>query len=107
MLVIFSLLVLSTFAVEARRVIRAASGSNTTGNYIIVVTDGVNHSRFMEIVDQVKNETLDSKIYEQVEGPFINIISARITADAAHKVSNNHYKIMIILFYFIFYSSRY
>ncbi|XP_019849359.1 PREDICTED: uncharacterized protein LOC109580527 [Amphimedon queenslandica] len=85
MLVVFSLLVLSTFAVEARRVIRAASGSNTTGNYIIVVTDGVNHSRFMEIVDQVKNETLDSKIYEQVEGPFINIISARITEDAAHR----------------------
>ena len=76
---------------EGRRVIRAASGSNTTGNYIIVVTDGVNHSRFMEIVDQVKNETLDSKIYEQVEGPFINIISARITEEAAHRVSNNHY----------------
>ena len=87
MLAIFLLLVASLNFAESRRVIRAASGSNTTGNYIVVVSDGTNHTRFLEIADRVKNESINSKVYEQVEGPFANIIAAKMTEDAAHRVS--------------------
>ena len=90
LLIALLLFILLKDKAESRRVIRAASGSNTTGNYIVVVSDGTNHTRFLEIADRVKNESINSKVYEQVEGPFANIIAAKMTEDAAHRVSTKN-----------------
>ena len=73
--------------VESRRVIRAAPGEETTGNYIVVMEKETNHSTFEHIADEVRNESMDHKIAEKVEGPFAKIIAAKITEEAAHRVS--------------------
>ena len=90
--------------VESRRVIRAAPGEETTGNYIVVVEKETNHSTFEHIADEVKNESVDHRIAEKVEGPFAKIIAAKMTEEGAHRVSlhkgvNNLYQLIIIKFY--------
>ena len=64
---------LTTVAVvQARRVIRADPGVETTGRYIVVLKSETNHDKFETIAD---------------EGPFAKIVTAELSEDGAHKVS--------------------
>ena len=72
--------------VESRRVIRAAPGDETTGNYIVVVEKETSHSTFEHIADEVKNESIDHRIAEKVEGSVAKILAAKLTEEAAHRV---------------------
>ena len=72
--------------VEPRRVIRAAPGEKTTGNYIVVMEKETSHSTFEHIADEVRRESIDQKLSVKVEGPFAKIVTAKLTKDAAHRV---------------------
>ena len=78
---------LTSADIGPRRVIRAAPGEETTGNYIVVIEKETSHSTFEHIADEVRNESLDHRIAEKVEGPFAKIIAAKMTEEAAHRVS--------------------
>ena len=83
----FILFVVAVSLVESRRVIRAVPGAETTGNYIVVLDKDTDHSTFELVAGEVRNKSVDHKIAEKVEGPFAKIIAAKITEEAAHKVS--------------------
>ncbi|XP_019861678.1 PREDICTED: uncharacterized protein LOC109590199 [Amphimedon queenslandica] len=72
--------------VESRRVIRAAPGEETTGNYIVVMKKETNHSTFEHIADEVRRESIDQKLSVKVGGPFAKIVTAKMTEDAAHRI---------------------
>ncbi|XP_019849379.1 PREDICTED: uncharacterized protein LOC100633843 isoform X3 [Amphimedon queenslandica] len=86
-LILFSLLGGISY-VESRRVIRAAPGEETTGNYIVVMEKETSHSTFEHIADEVRNESMDHKIAEKVEGPVAKIIAAKMTEEAAHRLKH-------------------
>ena len=71
---------------QARRVIRAAPGIETTGRYIIVLRPETSHERFEAIAEKVKSESLISDIHT-VEGPFAKMIVTKISVDEAYRVS--------------------
>ena len=75
---------------EAQRVIRAAPGTNTTGNYIVVLHDNTTRSRYEALVEEIRKESVDSDLYEKVEGSFAKVIAAKITEDSAHKVHKSN-----------------
>ena len=78
---------LTTVAVvQARRVIRADPGVETTGRYIVVLKSETSHDKFETIADEVRNESLNAAIFEKVEGPFAKIVTAELSEDGAHKV---------------------
>ena len=82
-------LLLSIVAVvQARRVIRAAPGVETTGRYIVVLKNETSHDKFETIADEVRNVSLNAAIFEKVEGLFAKIVTAELSEDGAHKVSS-------------------
>ena len=83
-IVILVLLVVT--AVQTRRVIRAAPGTKTTGQYMVVMTPETSHERFKVIAEKVQTVSLNSKI-RKMEGPFAKMIVTRLSVDEAHKVS--------------------
>ena len=85
--VLLFLIVAGISFVESRRVIRAAPGAETTGNYIVVLDKDTDHSTFELVAGEVEKESVDHKIAEKVEGPFAKIVAAKITEEAAHRVS--------------------
>ena len=84
----FSILVFISIAyvAQTRRVIRAAPGAETTGNYIVVLKENTTHNRFEAIVDEVRNKSVDSKIFEKVESPIAKVVAANISEQSAHEV---------------------
>ncbi|XP_019849384.1 PREDICTED: uncharacterized protein LOC100638844 [Amphimedon queenslandica] len=72
---------------ESPRIIRAAPGEKTTGNYIVVMGKETSHSTFEHIADEVRRESIDQKLSVKVEGPFAKILSAKLTKDAAHRIA--------------------
>ena len=81
-LVLLFLQFLST--AEPAKVIRAAPEDSTTGNYVIVLSEGTSQSRFLEIEERVKSTR--SVIYTKVNGEFAKIISANLSEHALKKV---------------------
>ena len=87
-LALIYLLITTVAVVQARRVIRAAPGVETTGRYIVVLKSETSHDKFETIADEVRNESLNAAIFEKVEGPFAKIVTAKLSEDGAHKVSS-------------------
>ena len=85
-LALIYLLITTVAVVQARRVIRAAPGVETTGRYIVVLKHETSHDKFETIADEVRNESLNAAIFEKVEGPFAKIVTAELSEDGAHKV---------------------
>ena len=85
-IVILVLLVAIATAVQTRRVIRAAPGTKTTGQYMVVMTPETSHERFKVIAEKVQTVSFNSKI-RKMEGPFAKMIVTRLSVDEAHKVS--------------------
>ena len=83
----FSILVFisATYVAQARRVIRAAPGAETTGSYIVVLKDNTAHSRFEAIADEVRKKSVDSKIFK-VESSIAKVVAADISEKSAHEV---------------------
>ena len=82
-LIIFVLLVTG---VRTRRVIRAAPGTETTGEYMVVLTPETSHERFEAIAEKIQTVSLSSKIHK-MEGPFAKMVITRLSVDEANKVS--------------------
>ena len=82
-LIIFVLLVTG---VRTRRVIRAAPGTETTGEYMVVLTPETSHERFEAIAEKIQTVSLSSKIHK-MEGPFVKMVITRLSVDEANKVS--------------------
>ena len=82
-LIIFVLLVTG---VRTRRVIRAAPGTETTGEYMVVLTPETSHERFETIAEKIQTVSLSSKIHK-MEGPFVKMVITRLSVDEANKVS--------------------
>ena len=58
------LLLLFVAAVQTRRVIRAAPGIETTGQYMVVLTPDTSHERFEAIAEKVRTQSLSSEIHK-------------------------------------------
>ena len=93
-LLILTLLLVA--AVQTHRVIRAAPGIATTGQYMVVLTPDTSHETFEAIADKVQSQSLSSKIYK-IEGSFAKVIVAKLSVDEAHKVSLKHNYICIYI----------
>ena len=79
------LVLLFTVGVQTRRVIRAAPGIQTTGQYMVVLTPDISHERFEAIAEIVQTQSLSSEIHK-IEGPFAKIFVATLSVEEAHKV---------------------
>ena len=79
------LILLFSVVVQTRRVIRAAPGIPTTGQYMVVLATDTSHERFEAIAEEVQTHSLSSKI-QTIEGPFTKMIVAKLSIDEAHKV---------------------
>ena len=84
-LVLIIVLLLVT-GVRTRRVIRAAPGTETTGEYMVVLTPETSHERFEVIAEKIQTVSLSSKIHK-MEGPFAKMVVTRLSVDEANKVS--------------------
>ena len=84
--ILFSLLPLLTTVVQARRVIRAAPGIETTGQYMVVLTPDTSHERFEAVAKKIQSESFNSEMHK-MESPFGKIIVTKLSVDEAHKVS--------------------
>ena len=80
------LVLLCSVVVQTRRVIRAAPGTETTGQYMVVLATDTSHERFEAIAEEVRSHFLSSKI-KKIEGIFAKIIVAKLSADEADLVS--------------------
>ena len=80
------LVLLLTAVVRTRRVIRAAPGIETTGQYMVVLTPETSDEQFETIAKKIQSESLSSEMYK-MESPFVKIIVAKLSIDEAHKVS--------------------
>ena len=74
--------------VQTSRVIRAAPGIKTTGQYMVALTLDTSHERFETIADKVQSQSLSSEI-RKLEGQFAKVIVAKLSEAEAHKVSLN------------------
>ena len=83
------LVLLFVAAVQTRRVIRAAPGIKTTGQYMVVLTPDTSHEKFEAIAENVRSQSLSSEIHT-IEGQFAKVIIAKLSLDEAHKVSLKH-----------------
>ena len=79
------LLLLFVAAVQTRRVIRAAPGIETTGQYMVVLTPDTSHETFEAIAEKVRTQSLSSEIYK-IDGPFVKMFVTRMSVYEAHKV---------------------
>ena len=84
-LVLIIVLLLVT-GVRTRRVIRAAPGTETTGEYMVVLTPETSHERFEVIAEKIQIVSPSSKIHK-MEGPFAKMVVTRLSVDEANKVS--------------------
>lgn len=75
--------------IHSRRVVRAAAGDETTGNYIVVLAANTDHSKFESIVDEVRKESADLGIRQKLEGPFGKHITAKLSHSAVNRVSEH------------------
>ena len=71
--------------VQTRRVIRAASGIKTTGQYMVVLTTDTSHERFEAVAKKIQSESSNSEMHK-MESPFAKIIVTKLSVDEAHKV---------------------
>ena len=83
------LVLLLVTAAQTRRVIRAAPGIETTGQFMVVLTSDTTHERFEAIADEVQSQSLSSGIHK-INGQFAKVIVAKLSLDEAHKVSLKH-----------------
>ena len=91
------LVLLFSAGVQTSRVIRAAPGIETTGQYMVVLTPDTTHERFEAIAEKVQTQSLSSK-FHKIEGPFAKIFVATLSVDEAYKVSFKR----IILYIYIY-----
>ena len=80
------LVLLLVAAVQTRRVIRAAPGIETTGQYMVVLTADTSHERFEAIAEKVQSQSSSSDIYK-IEGEFAKVIVTELSEAEAHQVS--------------------
>ena len=85
------LVLLLVNAAQTRRIIRAAPGIETIGQYIVVLTPDTNHERFEVIADKVQSQSLSFEIHK-IEGRFAKVIVGKLSEAEAHKVSLNTYQ---------------
>ena len=76
------LVLLFSVVVLTRRVICAAPGIETTGQYIVVLTPDTSHETFEAIADKVRIQSLTSKTHK-IKGPFANVIVTKPSVDEA------------------------
>ena len=69
----------------AKRVLQAAPGAATTGNYIVKLSQDTTHERFLEVVNLIEHDS-DSTVHSSVDGQFAKFITARLSEDAIKKV---------------------
>ena len=80
------LVILFSAGVQTSRVIRAAPGIETTGQYLVVLTPDTSHERFEEVAEKVQTQSLSSQIHK-IEGPFGKLFVTTLTVEEAYKVS--------------------
>ena len=84
--ILFSLLPFLATLVRTRRVIRAAPGIKTTGEYMVVLAPDTSHERFEAVAKKIQSESMNSEMHK-MESPFAKIIVTKLSVDEAHKVS--------------------
>ena len=84
--ILFTLLPLLATVVHTRRVIRAAPGIETTGQYMVVLAPDTSHERFEAVAKKIQSELSNSEMHK-MESPFAKIIVTKLSVDEAHKVS--------------------
>ena len=82
------LVLLFVAVVQTRRVIRAAPGTETTGQYMVALAPDTGHDQFEAISEKVRSQSLSSEIHK-IEGQFAKVIVAKMSEAEAHKVSIN------------------
>ena len=95
------LVLLFVAAVQTRRVIRAAPGIETTGQYMVALTLDTSHERFEAIAEQIQSQSSSSEIHK-IEGQFAKVIVAKLSEVEAHKVSLNIYNICMYIYVYIY-----
>ena len=83
------LVLLFVTAVQTHRVIHAAPGIETTGQYMVVLTADTSHERFEAIAEKVQSQSLSSEVHK-IEGQFAKVIVTKLSLDEVHKVSLKH-----------------
>ena len=92
-------------AVQTRRIIRAAPGIETTGQYMVVLTPDTSHERFEAIADKVKTKSLSSDIHK-IEGLFAKMVVTQLSVDEAHQVNLKMSNNVCIIFLFILFLDK-
>ena len=80
------IVLLFSVVVQTRRIIHAAPGIETTGQYIVVLAPDTSHERFEAIAENIQTRALDSEIHK-IESAFAKVIVTKLSVDEAHKVS--------------------
>ena len=94
---VFSVLILGSSPVHARRVIRAAAGAPTTGCYIVKLSDSITHDQFDRAVRDVASLANDSKVYERIDGEVTKLFTMNITHEEADQVIQLVFKIILAI----------
>ena len=89
-------------AVQTRRVIRAAPGTETTGQFMVALTPDTSHEQFEAIAEKVQSQSLSSEIHK-IEGQFAKVIVAKLSEAEAHKVSLYIYIYILYIYICILY----
>ena len=75
--------------VEAKKILRAKTGVETTGNYMIVLSLDTSDERFREIESYVGVVAAGEKIHS-LNGRFSKIITTKLSEEALQRVSPSH-----------------
>ena len=84
--VLIFVVLLFAAVVRTSRVIRAAPGIETTGQYMVALAPDTSHERFEATAEIIRSMSFSSDIYK-IEGPFAKMIVAQLSVDEAHQVS--------------------
>ena len=82
----YLLLVTLIVAIEAKKILRAQEGADTTGNFIVKLSADTSSERFDDLVDYIDSEAEDG-VHTIVNEKFAKIITARLSETALEMVS--------------------
>ena len=73
--------------VQSRRIIRAAPHASTTGCYMIKLIDETSRERFDDLVEHIREVSMDKRIYGKIDSNMIKVITAKLSPTELEEVS--------------------
>ena len=83
----YFLLVTLIVAIEAKKILRAQEGADTTGKFIVKLSADTSSERFDDLVEYIESEAEDGRVHTMINGKFAKIITARLSETGLEMVS--------------------